>query len=163
MDELAKRFGVVPFLVLGAGLLAIGLLALNHVINNFWPIDVTRLELVRATALDQADATVLLRAANPEIVLVFLASVLISVTGLMLPVAYILNKRFGKAPAFRSLVVLRQAMWIGGWVAFCLWLQMNRTLGIGLVLLVGTVFAIIEVLLQLRTKAALIAAESDGA
>ena len=34
----------------------VGLLALNHITENLWPIDVARLDLIRSTALDQAEA-----------------------------------------------------------------------------------------------------------
>lgn len=135
-------------------MLAIGWLAVSHIVNNFWPIDVARLDLVRDTALDRAEATTLLQAANREVVVAFLAGVLVAVTGLALPLAYYLNKRFGDAPILHFLVVLRQAMWVGLWVAFCLWLQMNRTLGWGVASLVAAVLIIFEILLQVRERAA---------
>ena len=147
----------IPYILIGLALLLLGVVALNHIINNLWPIDVTRLDLIRVTAQDQADATVLLREANSEVVIALLASVLVAVTGLVLPLAYFLNKRFNRSQSASFLVVLRQAMWIGIWVAFCLWLQMNRTLGIGVVFLVLAVLVTVEVLLQIRTKAATIA------
>jgi len=152
MNNMFRRLGVVPFLILGAGLLVIGLLSLNHITNSFWPIDVQRIDLVRSTAQDQADPTQLLTAANAEIIWAFLAGVLIISTGLALPLAFVLNQRFGKSETLHFLVVLRQAMWVGLWVSFCVWLQMNRTLGWGVALLVAAVFAVVKMLLQVRTK-----------
>jgi hypothetical protein len=146
--------GIFPYLVLGFGLLLLGLLVLNHVTGNLWPIDVGRLDLIRSTALDRAEATTLLRSANLEIVFAFLAAVLITFTGLTLPLAYILNRRFGRSPSHSSLVVLRQAMWVGLWVAFCAWLQMHRSLGLGVALLSAIVLVVVEMLLQVRTRAA---------
>ena len=157
MREYYERMGVIPFLVLGVGLLLLGLLAVNHVVNNFWPFDVSRLELVRAAAEGRADAPTMLDAANGEILLAFLASVMVAATGLLLPVTYFLNRRFGTeatAPSF--FVVLRQAMWFGIWVAFCTWLQMNRTLGLAVAILVAAVFVMFEVLLQVRMRASTI-------
>ncbi len=154
MSETYERMGVVPFLLLGIGLLLLGLLAVNHVVNNFWPFDVNRLELVRAAAEGRADAPSMLDAANVEILLAFLASVMVAVTGMVLPLTYFLNKRFGPdatAPSF--FVVLRQAMWVGAWLAFCTWLQMNRTLGLAVAGLVAAVLVMFEVLLQVRTRA----------
>ena len=154
MSETYERMGAVPFLLLGIGLLLLGLLAVNHVVNNFWPFDVNRLELVRAAAEGRADAPSMLDAANVEILLAFLASVMVAVTGLVLPLTYFLNKRFGPdatAPSF--FVVLRQAMWVGAWLAFCTWLQMNRTLGLAVAGLVAAVLVMFEVLLQVRTRA----------
>lgn len=159
MGGFIERLGVFPFLLLGLTLFVLGLLSLNHIVDNWWPFDVQRLDLVRDTALDQAEAALLLEAAETEIILAFLASVVVAATGLVLPLAFFLNKRFGRpgndhtiSPAF--LVVLRQSMWVGAWVAFCVWLQMNRTLGLAVAGLVATVLALFEVLLQVRTRAA---------
>lgn len=157
MKKLTARFAVMPYLLIGVALLLLGVAAINHIMNNLWPIDVTRLDLIRAIAQDQAEAAQLLGAVNREFIVAFLASVLVAVTGLSLPLAYYLNKRFGRSGSRRFLVVLRQAMWVGIWIAFCVWLQMNRSLGIGIVLLVAGVLVTIEVLLQIRTKAAEIA------
>jgi len=156
------RFNFISSLVLGALLVAIGLLAMEYVINNWWPIDINRLDLVRAAAQDRTDAASLLEAANFEIILVFLATVLTAVTGLILPISYLLNRRFaaytdrrfGKLENSRLLVSLRQSMAAGIWVAFCLWLQMNRSLGLAVALLVAVVLILFEVLLQIRSRAA---------
>jgi hypothetical protein len=154
MNQLSQRFGALLFLLVGGGLLLLGLLALNHLANNFWPFDTLRLDLVRSVALGQAEATVLLRASNREIIFAFLAGVMVAVTGLALPLAYYLNRRFGNAPDHHFLVVLRQGMWVGIWAAFIVWLQMNRAFNWGVVLLVAVVFALFEILLQVRTRAA---------
>jgi ABC-type xylose transport system permease subunit len=147
---------------LGAALFVIGLMALNYLTNNFWPFDITRLDLVRATTEDRADVFTLLNAMNMEIMLAFLTAVFVTVTGLMLPLAYILNKRFGAyadrrfgvSQATPFWVVLRQAMGVGFWVSFCVWLQMNRALGLAVAFLVAAVLITFELLLQLRTRAA---------
>lgn len=134
---------------------------MEYVINNWWPIDINRLDLVRAAVQDRADAASLLEAANFEIILVFLATVLTAVTGLVLPISYLLNRRFsaftderfGEMEVSRLLVALRQSMAAGIWVAFCLWLQMNRSFGLAVALLVATVLILFEVLLQIRGRA----------
>lgn len=154
MVKFIKRLGIMPYLAVGLGLLLIGLLALLHITENLWPIDVERLDLIRLTALDQASATTLLSSANLEIIFAFLAALLVAVTGLTMPIAYIVNRRFGRSGSQRFVVVLRQAMWVGLWVSFCVWLQMQRSLGLGGVLLSALVLAIFEVLLQVRAKAA---------
>lgn len=156
MNTFYKRLGVFPFLLLGTVLAVLGVMAMNYIVDSWWPFDVTRLDLVRATALDRLDATSLLEAANTEIVLAFLAAVMLAATGLALPVAYFLNGRFGLTPADTPLflVVLRQAIWVGLFAAFCVWLQMNRTLGVAVALLVATVLVLLEFLLLLRTRAA---------
>jgi hypothetical protein len=157
MVKLISRLGLIPYLLVGTGLLLVGLLALNHITENLWPIDVARLDLIRSTALDQAEATTLLGSANLEIVFAFLAALLVAVTGLVLPVAYVLNRRFGRSPSQSFLVVLRQAMWVGLWAAFCMWLQMQRSLGLGAAVMAAIVLITVEVLLQVRNRAAVVA------
>ncbi len=160
--KILQRMGVLPYLLLGLGLFFIGFVALEYVVNNFWPIDTNRLDLVRATALDRVDAASLLEAANNELILVFLATIMLMATGLVLPFAYFLNKRFGHYADERFgaststpfLVVLRQSMGAGFWAAFCIWLQMNRAFGIAAALLVAGVLILFELLLQIRTRAA---------
>jgi hypothetical protein len=154
MTRFWHRFGLFPFIVAGLGLFTLGLLAINHIVNNFWPIDVARLDLIRASALGTADAPVLLDAANPEILLAFLASLMVAATGIVFPFVYLLNRRLqsGNVPP-HFLVVLRQSMWVGLWSAFCAWLQMNRTLGIAIAALVAVVLLMFELLLQVRHRA----------
>jgi hypothetical protein len=158
MHTLTRRLGIVPVLLLGAGLLILGILAINQIVNTMWPFDVSRLELVRATAQQRVDAAILMASARNDIVIAFLASVVVAFTGLAMPIVYILNKRFspdtrsGNPPRF--LVVMRQSMWVGFWVAFCLWLQMNRTMGIAVAVLVAGVLILFEILLQIRSHAA---------
>lgn len=158
---LRERLGILPFLLSGSGLFGVGLYTINTVVNNWWPLDVNRIDLVRATALDQIDAASILDAANIEIIFVLLATVVVTITGLSLPIAYLLNRRFShyahrqleQAASPRFLVTLRQSMAVGVWVAFCLWLQMNRALGIAVALLVAVVLILFELLLQLQTRA----------
>ena len=154
MNNLVQRFGAIPFILLGGGLMVIGVLAMNHIVNSFWPVDVGRLDLIRDTALDRAEATSLLQAAEREIIIAFLAGLAVAVTGLALPLAYYLNKRFGSSDPSHYLVIFRQSMWVGAWFASCTWLQMNRSLGWGVALLVAAVLAIFELLLQVRERAA---------
>ena len=153
--------GILITLLLGSGLAIIGVMAMQHIVDNWWPFDVARLDLVRAVAQDRADSAMLLEAANVEIILAFLAVTLVAITGIALPLVYILNRRFLRAgvqsggptaPSF--MVVLRQAMWVGLWAAFCVWLQMNRVLGLAGAGLMAVVLILFELLLQVRTQAA---------
>jgi hypothetical protein len=157
IKRLAEQFGAILYVLLGAALFILGILALNHIVDNIWPIDVQRLDLIRDTALDRADPTTLLQAANQEAIIAFLAAVLAAITGLSLPLIYYLNRRFGKDSLPHFLVIMRQAMWVGFWAAFCVWLQMNRALGWAVILLVAAVLAMFEFLLQVRTRAEKIA------
>ena len=157
MHRIVRRLGVVPVLALSLGLMLLGALAVDRIVNTMWPFDVTRIELVRATAQQRVDAAMLLAAANGEIIIAFLASVIVAVTGLALPFAYYLNNRLlspearQEPPPFLS--VIRMALWVGLWVAFCLWLQMNRTLGVAVAALGAAVVVLFEVVLQIRARA----------
>lgn len=156
MKEFYDRLGVWPSLLLGAGLFTLGLLALDRIVNKMWPFDVARLDLVRAVAQDRVEATSILEAANNDAIFAFLAAVLMVAVGLALPIAFVLNKRFGltagtTVPQF--FVTFRQAMWVGLWASFTIWLQMNRALSLAITLLVAIVLTLFEFLLQVRARA----------
>ena len=161
MERAVSRLGILLFMLFGVVLFLVGIFSVNHIVNNYWPIDVERLDLVRDTAFGGAEATSLLRAANVEIILAFLAGIWITVTGIVLPLAVILNLRFGPESSFAWFVPLRQSIWVGIWVSFCAWLQMNRSLGLGVALLVAVVLIMLEVLLQIRSRTEEIA-EAEG-
>lgn len=160
--RLNNHFGLISSFALGALLLIIGLLTMEYIIDSWWPIDINRLDLVRAAAQDRVSASVLLEAANYEIILAFLATVLTAASGLALPISYLLNqrfaaftnRRFGQIESSRLMVALRQSVAVGIWVSFCLWLQMNRSLGVAVALLVAGVLILFEILLQIRSRAA---------
>ncbi len=161
MKKIFGRLGISPYLLLGLGLLILGLMAMNHIVDNWWPFNVERLDLVRATALGLVDPVSLMDAANTEIILAFLSAVLVAAIGLALPIAYFLNWRFGSSNGSSNphfLVVLRQAMWFGFWVSFCLWLQMSRMLGVAAAILVAGVLILLELMLQIRTRATTVSA-----
>ena len=166
--KIFERLGFASALLLGIALFLLGLLVIQYIVNAWWPFDVVRLDLVRATAAGRAEAASILEAANMEIILAFLGAVLIAVTGLVLPVAYFFNKRFSRYLDHRSgrslppqfHVTLRQAMWVGLWAAICLWLQMNRALGVAVAILVAVVLILVEVLLQIRARTVATAAPS---
>ena len=157
-----QRLGFFPVLLLGVALFLLGLLVIQYIVNAWWPFDVVRLDLVRDVAEGQAEAASILEAADTEIIFAFLGAVLITVTGLALPLAYFVNKRFSKYLDHRSgkslppqfHVTLRQAIWVGLWASFCLWLQMNRALGVAVALLAAVVLVLVEVLLQIRARTA---------
>lgn len=157
MDRITSRAGALPYFLIGLALCLLGALAILHIVDNFWPIDTTQLDLIRQVADDRAEATDILRSANVEVIFAFLAAVMLTITGLVLPLAYFLNKRFGRSNSTGFFVVFRQAVWVGLWVAACTWLQMNRSLGLGVAVLVAGALVTVEILLQIRTRAAAIA------
>ncbi len=161
MNRLQARLGILPTLIVGILLFVLGVLAMNHIVDTWWPFDVGRIDLVRATAEGRADATLLMQSANLEVMAAFLAALLAAVTGICLPIVDFLNRRFAKQPV-GYLVVLRQSMWVGFWVAFCTWLQMNRTLNWAVAALVAGVLVLFEFLLQVRTRAATVAPAGES-
>jgi len=157
MQRFVHRLGVVPVLILSIGLLLLGALAIDRVVNTLWLFDVTRIDLARAVVQQRADAPTLLAAANGEILIAFLASVVVAFTGLAMVPMYYVNKRFNP-PGFRDqppvfLSVLRQSLFVGLWAAFCVWLQMNRTFGLAVAVLAAAVLVLFEMVLQIRNRA----------
>lgn len=166
--KIFERLGFFSILLLGIALFLLGILVMQYLVNAWWPFDVARLDLIRGSAAGTVEAASILAAINNEILIAFLGSILITVTGLALPFAYFVNKRFSKyldhrsgrtlAPQFH--VTLRQAMWVGLWAAICTWLQMNRALGTAVVLLAAAVLVLVELLLQIRARTAAAASTS---
>ena len=164
MQRFVHRLGVVPVLILSIGLLLLGALAIDRVVNTLWLFDVTRIDLARAVVQQRADAPTLLAAANGEILVAFLASVVVAFTGLAMVPMYYVNKRFNP-PGFRDqppvfLSVLRQSLFVGLWAAFCVWLQMNRTFGLAVAVLAAAVLVLFEIVLQIRNRASAVTEQS---
>lgn len=155
-----QKLGALPTLTAGVSLILLGLFALQRLVNNIWLFDVERIDLVRAVAQDQADSHMLLDAAYADVVFAFIAAAAIIIIGLCLPLAYYLNKRFAPRNA-RFIIAFRQSMWVGLWAGFCLWLQMNRALGLAVAIMVFTVFALFEALLQVRARATVLPVSGD--
>ena len=148
-----KQLGIFPYLFLGAALAFLSLYALDYITSTLWVVDVDRLDLIRQVAQDRADSPALLDAVYVEIVLAFLTSAALLIIGITMPFTYLLNRRFfPQYPTFFA--TIRQALWFGLWVMFALWLQMNRTLTLPIALLIFIVFALLEVILQIRTRTA---------
>ena len=164
MQRFVHRLGVVPVLILSIGLFLLGALAIDRVVNTLWLFDVTRIDLARAVVQQRADAPTLLAAANGEILVAFLASVIVAFTGLAMVPMYYVNKRFNP-PGFRDqppvfLSVMRQSMFVGFWAAFCVWLQMNRTFGLAVAVLAAAVLVLFEIVLQIRNRASAVTEQS---
>ena len=72
--------------------------------------------------------------------------------GLFLPVAYFLNLRFPTTPPAGTSVLLREALFCGGYCDLLLWLQLGRVLNFanGTFILLG--FVAIELIIRLRER-----------
>jgi len=79
----------------------------------------------------------------------FFAFLTTAATGTALPFVWLLHWRFERAGPAQPSVLLRQALLIGLYVSLCAWLQINRSLGLGLALAIAVGFAAIEFLIRL--------------
>lgn len=77
---------------------------------------------------------------------------IVAITGVMVPVTAFLNQRFPSKPPVSNLVVTRQALWFGVFIATIAWLQIGRVLNPALALLLAVGLVIIEWLLRLRER-----------
>lgn len=147
-----SKLGIIPYIIIGPIFLVLGVGSLRQ-ITNYWPFEAqNHLELVRQVATDQASNTDLIEVALPEMIVAFLLSAAFALIGLFLPLLYLINRRIqARPPDF--LVICRQGLGIGLWVAVCLYLQMNRVLSIAVALLLMVVFVLAEVIFQVRTQA----------
>jgi hypothetical protein len=83
--------------------------------------------------------------------LLFFAMVL-ALTGTILPGMAYLNRRFPSIPPPDSLVILRQALWVGIYIPTLAWLQIGRVLTPALALLLAIGLILIEWLLRMRER-----------
>ena len=81
----------------------------------------------------------------------FFTSVL-ALTGTMLPIVAFLNRRFPSTPPPKSLVVLRQAIWIAIYIPTLAWLQIGRVLSPAIALMLALGLILIEWLLRMRER-----------
>ena len=65
-----------------------------------------------------------------------------------LPFVYFLNLRFPSRPPADRGVIIRQAVWVGIFVAVLAWLQLGRVLTLPLGIILGAAFILVEVLLR---------------
>ena len=83
--------------------------------------------------------------------LFFFVAVL-ALTGTFLPVVAFLNKRFLSVPPPSSVIIVRQALWIGIYFPTLAWLQIGRVLNPFIALLLALGLALIEWGLRLRER-----------
>ncbi len=87
----------------------------------------------------------------------FFAAIWLTVSGVVLPLVWLLHRRFGRPDAGESwrsfFKIVRQASWVGIWVCSCAWLQTNRTLNWAMALLILVVLILVEVMVLTRLEA----------
>ena len=83
--------------------------------------------------------------------LFFFFSVL-AISGISLPVAAFLNRRFPTQPPATQNAILREATLVGIYFATLAWLQLGRVLTMPLILMLAIGLVVIEFLIRLREK-----------
>ena len=152
MQDLRKRLGIVPWLVIGPLLAAIAVGSMIR-ITNTWPFEPNlNRDLVRAISTETAAAVDIMEVVIPESLIAFLFSVALAVLGISMPFVYLLNQRiFRRRPT--TFDVSRQSLELGGWVALGLMFHMNRALSVALFLLIGFVIFLFEFVILVRLHA----------
>ncbi|MEM9776720.1 MAG: hypothetical protein AAF902_19225 [Chloroflexota bacterium] len=152
MQDLRRRLGVVPWLIIGPLLAAIAVGSIIR-ITNTWPFEPNlNRDLVRAISTETASAIDIMEVVIPESLIAFLFSVALAILGIAMPFVYLLNQRiFRRKPT--AFDVSRQSLELGGWVALGLMFHMNRALSVALFLLIGFVILLFEFVILVRLHA----------
>lgn len=82
----------------------------------------------------------------------FFFLLIITFTGIFIPVTGFLNLRFPSTPPALNKVIVRQASWFGIYGATLAWLRMGRVLSAALALLLAVGLILIEFLLRLNER-----------
>jgi len=82
----------------------------------------------------------------------FFFLVVVGCTGLALPVAVTLNRRFLSDPPPEPKVVVRQSLWFGIYAALMIWLNFGQVVSFGFAVLFLVGFTGVEVFLRLRER-----------
>lgn len=78
----------------------------------------------------------------------FFAFLTTAATGTALPFLWLLHRRFDRGAPAQPGVLLRQGLLVGLFVSLTAWLQINRSLSLGLALAIAAGFAAIEALIH---------------
>ena len=70
-------------------------------------------------------------------------------SGIALPIALLLNLRFPSTPPVENLVIIREALLAGIFVALLAWMRMGRILTFPLAILLAAAFSLVEFFLRL--------------
>jgi len=79
----------------------------------------------------------------------FFAFLTTATTGTALPFVWLLHHRFDRGGPAQPATLLRQGLLVGLYVSLTAWLQINRSLSLGLALAIAFGFAVIEGLIRL--------------
>lgn len=88
---------------------------------------------------------------GPRWLLYFLIT--FAASGLFLPLAYFIHRRFPNNPPAETTVLVREALWFGAYCDFMLWLQLGNVLNLALAVFIAMGFVAIEFLIRMRERA----------
>ena len=87
---------------------------------------------------------------GPRWLLFFLITLVFS--GIALPVAHYLHRRFPSVPPANAAVLVREALFAGAYVDLILWLQFGRVFNFALAIFIAIGLAVVEFLIRLRER-----------
>lgn len=152
MQDISKRLGIFPWLLIGPLLAALAVGSLIQITNS-WPFEPNlNRDLVRSIATESASAIDVMEVIIPESLVAFLFSIALFVLGISMPFVYLLNRRIFRRPP-TAFDVSRQSLELGGWIALALMFHMNRVLSFALFVLIGIVIFLFELVILVRLHA----------
>jgi hypothetical protein len=69
-----------------------------------------------------------------------------------LPVVAFLHRRFPSEPPAEQKVIVRQALWVGVYVALLVWMNFGQVVSVGLAVVFLVGFIVLEIILRLRER-----------
>ena len=82
----------------------------------------------------------------------FFAAIVVAITGTVLPFIAFLNWRFSTDTPVKYGVIVREAIWVGVYVATLVWLNKGQVLNTGLAIVLGVGFLFAEALMRMQTR-----------
>ncbi|MCX6055892.1 MAG: hypothetical protein NTZ74_13460 [Chloroflexi bacterium] len=87
---------------------------------------------------------------GPRWLLFFLTT--LAFTGPFLPIVVYLHRRFPSKPAATAAILVREALWVGIYADFMIWLQFGKALNLALAALIAAGMLAVELLLRMRER-----------
>jgi len=74
-------------------------------------------------------------------------------SGLFLPFAFFIHRRFPNNPPAETTVLVREALWFGAYCDFMLWLQLGNVLNFAMAVFIAMGFVALEFIIRMRERA----------
>jgi hypothetical protein len=124
----------------------------NQKFPPFFPIFITGMLLA---AFGWVGVAYIILMMDPELFprWLFFFLIFLGLSGVALPLAAFLNRRFPSEPPAGEGVLIRQAAWAGIYGSLLVWLQQGRILNPALIIFLAVGFILIEILLRMGERA----------